>query len=203
MTKISQEKQHKTTTRKCSKCRQVKNLKLAFDKMGSSKTRYRRTCKSCTKHYVYIIQEKYHKKSRQPHTYCGYTTDPDHRLLQHQGHLSGGARRTSSMQDLSFSLVIDGYLDMEDAMRFEKKIKKARGLSNRLQYACALMKMNKWYKKSVALKDRSSTDFNFYWYVQPSDYGIQIDELETLVPILHHYLIEDDDAISNCSARVA
>ena len=62
--------------------------------------------------FCYLLHSKNTK------TYIGATVDPDRRLRQHNGELSGGARRTSGLQ-WKRALYVGGFPDWTAALQFE------------------------------------------------------------------------------------
>jgi structure-specific endonuclease subunit SLX1 len=52
-------------------------------------------------------------------TYIGYTTDPRHRLRQHNGELAGGAKRTHGKRPWHMVLWIGGFSSHVSALQFE------------------------------------------------------------------------------------
>jgi len=63
--------------------------------------------------FCYLLQSECRKK-----TYVGATINPDRRLRQHNGELSGGARATHGKKWNRISL-IGGFVDERAALRFE------------------------------------------------------------------------------------
>jgi predicted GIY-YIG superfamily endonuclease len=85
-------------------------------------------------YYCYIIKNgKY--------SYCGATTDVHRRLLQHNGHKSGGAKYTTSKLNLGqWSLVcyVEGFAGWSHCLRFEYRVKhcnktRSGGINNRIK----------------------------------------------------------------------
>lgn len=61
-------------------------------------------------------------------TYCGCSNDLPHRLKQHNGVISGGARATSSTRPWRIACVITGFTSKSTALRYEffTKVKHSR-----------------------------------------------------------------------------
>jgi ribA/ribD-fused uncharacterized protein len=89
----------------------------------------------------------------QTNTYIGATTDPDHRLRQHNGELVGGARATAG-KFWTRVFYITGFPDWRTALQFEWAWKyhsrkaKGRGLEKRLNALEALLRCERPTKKA-------------------------------------------------------
>lgn len=68
-------------------------------------------------------------------TYVGCTTDPERRLAQHNGDLSGGAKATRPWRPWRIGVTYGPYTK-SDAHKVEYKVKRLRGLA-RLEWAAA------------------------------------------------------------------
>lgn len=68
------------------------------------------------------------------YTYIGCTTDPDRRLRQHRREIKGGARSTAkNCKSWRLCLVLSGFANRSEAMRWEKIIKlRCRGFAGRV-----------------------------------------------------------------------
>jgi len=67
-------------------------------------------------------------------TYVGFTTDPLHRLRQHNGDIVGGARRTLRHRPWEFVAVISGFPDKISALQLEWALQHPkRGLKTRAE----------------------------------------------------------------------
>lgn len=67
-----------------------------------------------SQNYCYLL--KSHKGNR---SYVGYTTDLSHRLRQHNGEITGGAKRTRGFRPWFPICLIFGFQDHRQALRFE------------------------------------------------------------------------------------
>lgn len=78
-------------------------------------------------HYVYLL-----KSVTSSRTYVGYSVDPFHRLRQHNGEITGGAKRTHADRPWQLWMVICGFPDKTSALQFEwrwHRIRKGNKLS--------------------------------------------------------------------------
>jgi structure-specific endonuclease subunit SLX1 len=81
--------------------------------------------------YVYVITPTSPER-RLKTTYVGFTTDPAHRLRQHNGELQGGARRTLKHRPWEFVAIVEGLpskrvaLQLEWALQHPRRSIKAR-----------------------------------------------------------------------------
>ena len=66
-------------------------------------------------YFVYLLRSTCHKGA----TYIGFSTDPGHRLRQHNGDVKGGARHTSKYSPWTHVCVISGFLNKNMALMFE------------------------------------------------------------------------------------
>jgi predicted GIY-YIG superfamily endonuclease len=79
-------------------------------------------------HYVYVLVNKARTK-----TYVGYTIDPMRRLRQHNGELSGGAKRTRNDSWEHVMIITAPQLDKHMALSLEWHMKEHRQVKwNRL-----------------------------------------------------------------------
>ena len=59
-------------------------------------------------------------------TYVGASVDIDHRIRQHNGQLTGGAKYTSKNRPWEIKLVVRGFSTWREALQFEWRWKKVR-----------------------------------------------------------------------------
>lgn len=98
-------------------------------------------------------------------TYCGKTNDPFRRLRQHNGEISGGAKTTKKAQPWEMYVLIIGFKDEIDTLRFEWRIKhptktrkrphKYCGVEGRINSLNLVLMDTKWTSKCSA--ETSST----------------------------------------------
>ena len=65
----------------------------------------------------YLLQSM--KAKTEGHTYIGYTNDPRRRIRQHNGEISGGARKTKGKRPWEMVLVVYGFPSEVVALQFE------------------------------------------------------------------------------------
>ena len=65
-------------------------------------------------HCVYLLRSTTHAR-----TYIGYSPSPAHRLRQHNGELSGGARKTRRGRPWKLQVVLSGFATKRSALQFE------------------------------------------------------------------------------------
>lgn len=72
---------------------------------------------------TFILPKRYWcyllKSCKNNHTYIGYTTDFEKRLRQHNGEISGGAKKTRFSKPWKIVALITGFIDNHMALRFE------------------------------------------------------------------------------------
>lgn len=97
-------------------------------------------------------------------TYIGMTNDFFRRWRQHIGDLKGGARYTSCQgKDWYPILIIDGFETIIEAMQCEWKLKRKRGLVNRVCWIHKLLtQYERWTTKSPKIADQ-----NLIVYIDP------------------------------------
>ena len=88
-------------------------------------------------------------------TYIGATTDVKRRLRQHNGEICGGARRTSrSSSCWALAVVVTGFTDWRDALRFEYawrrvcRRQRGRGVGWRKRALSNLLERERWSSTS-------------------------------------------------------
>lgn len=81
-------------------------------------------------HCCYII-----KSTVSDRIYIGYTADFKRRLRQHNGEISGGAKKTQNGRPWIAICLMEGFYEKSSAMRFEYKLQhlKLRDKKNRLK----------------------------------------------------------------------
>lgn len=70
-------------------------------------------------YHCYLLQ------GEKNHWYVGCTNRLHHRLRQHNGELVGGAKKTSRWRPWKFRMVIEGFSDRHQCLRFEFRLQKA------------------------------------------------------------------------------
>lgn len=70
-----------------------------------------------TDHSCYMIKSQLCDR-----VYVGYTIDFKHRIRQHNGEITGGAKKTSKHRPWEPICIIKGFLDKSSALRFEWKL---------------------------------------------------------------------------------
>lgn len=70
-----------------------------------------------SRHMCYILRSLTHDK-----TYVGYTVDFAHRLRQHNGEITGGAKKTHRFRPWLPVCVIKGFANESQALRFEARL---------------------------------------------------------------------------------
>lgn len=76
---------------------------------------------------VYFLQSTTSNK-----TYVGYSTDPFHRLRQHNGELEGGAKRTKVGRPWRIHCIVSGFPTSTAALQFEYRWLKIRATRQRI-----------------------------------------------------------------------
>ena len=106
---------------------------------------------------VYILKSE-------NYSYIGMTNDFFRRWKQHNRILKGGARYTSKREYWTPVCIIDGFKTKCEAMQCEWKLKRVRGLRNRILNLVNIIKNEeKWTKNSPLIKNQNlylyTTDF--------------------------------------------
>ena len=110
-------------------------------------------------------------------SYIGMTNDFFKRWKQHNQILKGGARYTSKRDYWTPVCIIDGFKTKREAMQCEWKLKRVRGIQNRISNLVKLLKSNgKWTKNSPLIRKQK---LNIYitGYYKPLFNNIQTREL--------------------------
>jgi predicted GIY-YIG superfamily endonuclease len=97
---------------------------------------------------VYILRsEKY--------SYIGMTNDFFRRWKQHNRILKGGAKYTSKHDYWSPVCIIDGFKTMSEAMQCEWKLKRVKGVRNRVLNLVKILENDeKWTKNSPLIQNQ-------------------------------------------------
>lgn len=82
----------------------------------------------CKMHCCYLITTE--KRDR---IYIGYTVDFERRLRQHNGEITGGAKKTSKYRPWYPLVLISGFEDNHQALRFEYRLQKAARRSHKIE----------------------------------------------------------------------
>lgn len=61
-------------------------------------------------------------------TYCGVTNNPQRRLRQHNGEITGGAKYTRKFRPWSYAFLIEGFRNRSEAMSFEWQMKNMKNV---------------------------------------------------------------------------
>ncbi|MAU36307.1 MAG: hypothetical protein CMD14_02920 [Flavobacteriales bacterium] len=92
--------------------------------------------------------------SNNNYTYAGVSPDPERRLRQHNGEISGGAKYTTSKgKGWKHVCLVEGFRNKIEALQFEWAVKhvpprNAGGLTNRIKKLYTLFQKEKWTSKS-------------------------------------------------------
>lgn len=99
---------------------------------------------------VYILRSK-------NRSYIGMTNDFCKRWRQHNGEIKGGAKYTTRYgSDWYPILIIDGFENMKQAMQCEWKLKRGRGLTQRVRWAHELLTTHeRWTSRSPKISEQS------------------------------------------------
>ena len=69
------------------------------------------------KHCVYLLRSLNPRYSRR--TYIGYTVNPERRIRQHNGEITGGAKRTIRARPWKMVCYIEGFPDQRTGLQYE------------------------------------------------------------------------------------
>ncbi len=72
---------------------------------------------SIHQHCVYLLRSLNPRYSRR--TYVGYTIDPERRIRQHNGEITGGAKRTIKSRPWKMVCYIEGFPDQRTGLQYE------------------------------------------------------------------------------------
>lgn len=99
--------------------------------------------KLITPHKLYLLYSNNNKAKRK--TYVGYTIDVNRRLRQHNGEITGGAKRTKKGRPWDMVCYIEGFPDHRTALQCEWVVNKNRShsLINRIDQLINSLKI-KW-----------------------------------------------------------
>ena len=112
---------------------------------------------------VYIIKSK-------NRSYIGMTNDFFKRWMQHNKILKGGAKYTSKYEDWSPVCIVDGFQTKSEAMQCEWRLKRAKGIFNRIIYLSNILQSwEQWTSKSPIIQSQNLTIYvsNEYEYLFP------------------------------------
>ena len=87
---------------------------------------------------MYLLQSE----SRPRKTYCGITNQRSRRIRQHNGEISGGARRTRGCRPWRMYAVVTGFINKRDALRFEWSVHNPRKRRLRAPYYARQGRLN-------------------------------------------------------------
>jgi len=97
---------------------------------------------------VYILKSE-------NYSYIGMTNDFFRRWKQHNRILKGGAKYTSKREYWTPVCIIDGFKTKCEAMQCEWKLKRVKGVKNRILNLIKILKNNeKWTKNSPYIKNQ-------------------------------------------------
>ena len=97
---------------------------------------------------VYILKSE-------NYSYIGMTNDFFRRWKQHNRILKGGARYTSKKESWTPVCIIDGFKTKCEAMQCEWKLKRVKGVKNRISNLVKIIKNDeKWTKNSPLIKNQ-------------------------------------------------
>ena len=89
-------------------------------------------------------------------SYIGMTNDFFRRWKQHNKIIKGGAKYTSKYENWTPICIVDGFKTKSEAMQCEWKLKRARGINNRINYLVDIIKnKDKWTKNSPEIKTQN------------------------------------------------
>ena len=90
-------------------------------------------------------------------TYIGMTNDFLKRWRQHNGEIKGGAKYTTRHGSEWYPiLILDGFQTMKEAMQCEWKLKRRKGVENRVRWAHTLLtKHTRWTSQSPTISSQT------------------------------------------------
>lgn len=89
-------------------------------------------------------------------SYIGMTNDFFRRWKQHNKIIKGGAKYTSKYENWTPICIVDGFKTKSEAMQCEWKLKRARGINNRINHLADIIKnKDKWTKNSPEIKTQN------------------------------------------------
>ena len=91
-------------------------------------------------------------------SYIGITNNFFRRWKQHNKIIKGGAKYTSKYENWTPICIIDGFPSKSEAMQCEWKLKRVKGINNRMEHLSNIINyQKKWTKNSPLIKDQSLT----------------------------------------------
>jgi predicted GIY-YIG superfamily endonuclease len=107
---------------------------------------------------VYILKSE-------NYSYIGMTNDFFKRWKQHNRILKGGARYTSKREYWTPVCIIDGFKTKCEAMQCEWKLKRVKGVRNRIVNLINILNKNeKWTKNSPKIKSQKLNIYTTEFY---------------------------------------
>ena len=98
-------------------------------------------------------------------SYIGMTNDFFKRWKQHNKIIKGGAKYTSKYENWTPICIVDGFKTKSEAMQCEWKLKRARGINNRINHLADIIKnKDKWTKNSPEIKTQNITVYTIKKY---------------------------------------
>ena len=99
-------------------------------------------------------------------SYIGMTNDFFKRWKQHNKIIKGGAKYTSKYDNWTPICIVDGFNTKSEAMQCEWKLKRARGINNRINYlADIIQNKDKWTKNSPLIKNQNLKIYTIKKYI--------------------------------------
>ena len=100
-------------------------------------------------------------------SYIGMTNDFFRRWKQHNKIIKGGAKYTSKYENWTPICIVDGFKTKSEAMQCEWKLKRARGIHNRINYLVDIIKnKDKWTKNSPEIKTQNLKIYTIQKYYE-------------------------------------
>lgn len=111
-----------------------------------------------TSYFCYFLRNK--KEEYKNYTYCGFTTNPERRLRQHNEEIKGGAKATRGKgHSWEFMMLLTGFKSKNNALSCEwrlkhpdnkkRKSKVYSGIEGRVKTLNEILLLNKWTEKCV------------------------------------------------------